>query len=288
VLTTASMATWGISGSTLLDAYSIRATLPATGQYRVRVRSGANEEPVRAPYLLELYTVSPLPEQAAATIQFGDTITERIDRPGDLDVFTFAGVPGRDANIFLGWPGATNGELFGILQLDPVLNNPRAIAYSSSLDQRDVGRFTMEDRTYTWIVDPLGGQTTWSRGEYRFRPMLVDPNPETQSSAYVIGDTLSLEALSPAGDIDEFTFSIGTPTSMKAFFEGAPMRVSASIINSSGTSVWQSLSITSTQPFTLPAGQYRLQVLGHNDVIFMEPFFDHPPSTPYRFALTPQ
>ncbi|HYC49979.1 MAG TPA: hypothetical protein VEB19_02605, partial [Gemmatimonadaceae bacterium] len=281
------VSTWGIAPSTQLTDYSRRATLPATGQYRVRVRSATDEESVRAPYLLELYTVSSLPEQAASVIQFGDTITERIDRPGDLDVFTFAGVAGRDANIFLGWP-ITNGELGGILVLDPVLGGPRAIPFSSSLDQRDVGRFTMEDRTYTWIVDPLGTQTTWSSGEYRFRAILIDTSPETQPSAYVIGDTLSAEALSPAGDIDDFTFTVATETSMKAFFEGEPMRVSSEIINSAGTSVWQSLSIISSQPFTLPAGQYRLRVLGHNDVIYREPFFDHPPAVPYRFALTPQ
>jgi hypothetical protein len=91
---------WGSDGN-LNDRNTGRVTLPASGTYTVRVQ-GRYSTQRAGRYRLEVYAIDRSPQSIDAAVAVNDTISgESIDRPGDIDEFTFHGEAGQEVNVFL-------------------------------------------------------------------------------------------------------------------------------------------------------------------------------------------
>ena len=81
-----------------------RKILPETGTYTIRVWAGANNTSYLGNYAFRLFTLA---GDVNCAIQKGDTISDglpmsgagRIDEPGGLDTYTFAGIAGQRVNF---------------------------------------------------------------------------------------------------------------------------------------------------------------------------------------------
>jgi hypothetical protein len=271
--------------------YSLRATLPHTGTFRLRVQAIEDWFLTTGPYTLEAYTVSGAPEHVPSRIAVGESITaERIDRPGDFDVFTFVGENGRDVNVFLGW-AEPDAELRA-----NVAFNIFTAAGTVALDGQSTGRFPVKDSTYTVTVAahwPAQNHMMDSQGAYAFRVFPIDPRPEGRATAYVLGDTVSGEPLYPAGDVDEYVFELTEQTTLDILWEVAPdgNLVQGLLLAESdpGTAVWAGFA-TETGPqlhrITLPPGRYRFHVMSPNAQRGSDPFWPKIPSLRYRFVMS--
>lgn len=269
----------------------IRRRVPASGSLTVRV-ARAYRQSARGPYTVGAYTVSEAPEHVPATLTVGEPMTEeRIDRPGDMDVFTFRGTPGTQVSVFLGRPG--DGVLYASVRrasFDP--GNLFAFGGPMSMDGHSTGRITLEDEPYMVIVAPmpgLGGSGTPHVGEYALRVFPIDRRPEGRAAAYVLGDTIRGEPLYPAVDIDEYTFTVTETVTVDVFWEGA----AAAFLDRGGedVNVWYSGTWVDGELLrhvTLAPGTYRLRVLRESMDAPGPILFIPDTSTPYRFAITPR
>jgi hypothetical protein len=258
--------------------YSWRATLPRTGPYTLRVSGSWPRSMAKGSYTVELYTVSDAPEHVPSAIEIGERVTgERIDRPGDPDVFTFRGTPGREVNVFFGVP-QDSAKLIAYVQKVGDTGPPvmMAVAGNLDLDSGSTGRIRLEDATYRIRVDPhFSAQATETgiQGSYALRVFPIDRAPEGRSAAYVLGDTVRGEPLYPAGDVDEYTFTVDEETSLRIYWavgqEPGPETSVSGILRREGESLglWGSQSTFNGQPvrrITLAPGSYRLTVLNPN------------------------
>ncbi|HYW08489.1 MAG TPA: hypothetical protein VE913_16135, partial [Longimicrobium sp.] len=272
--------------------YSRRAQLPSTGTYTVRVtgRTGDASNLASGAYSLEAYTVSAAPEHISATLQIGETASgEAMDRPGDLDVFTFTGEAGRVVNFFLGEPSPSgliarvraegSSEFLGMATRSGPL----------SLDGLSTGRVTLEGKRYTLSVEhesvpaaPIGA------GTYALRIFPIDRRPEGRSATYTLGETVATEPLAPAGDIDEYTLTVATSTRLAIVWDAPQGNPSVAVFgilyDANGMERWNSWvthNFELVREITLAAGSYRLRIENPNRGGDM-------PSLPYRFSFTPR
>lgn len=270
-------------------AYSPRAALPSTATYRLRVQAETWSAPTRGAYAIELYSISPEPEHVPARLSIGESVVgERVDRRGDVDVFTFAGEAGREINVFIG------SERTGIpvgMRVPPRSEGPFNFAFSSGavgLEGASTGRMEMTEGTYTLVVD------TYLLGSYSLLVFPIDRRPEGRPTAYVPGDTIAGEPLYPAGDVDEYVFSLDEETEMGVFWENHGQSphpgtgVYARMVDEgSGRHVWGAAS-SGEGAVALPAGRYRLTVLNPSAIAGGNYDIPRVPTLNYRFALTPR
>lgn len=206
-----------VSGTTLEDVQSNRLDLLGTGWYTVVVHGGGGGLEERGPYRFTVLPFDPGPEHVGATLSVGDSVTnEPIDQRGDWDEFTLVAAPGQTVSILF------DGDVYTGLALvvrDPATGD--TLASQPNQFRRIAGPFRM----------PAGGQvkvfvaqhadffrdcynSTCNlfsyAGPYRFSVLAINPAPESAPAMFVIGDTVRGEAITPEGDIDEFT-STGTP-----------------------------------------------------------------------------
>lgn len=275
--------------------YGRRVQLPATGPYTLRVAAPFYTFLGTGPYTVGAYTVSSAPEHVPATLAIGQTVTaERIDRPGDLDVFRFPAQAGREVAVFMG----AEPEVGGLLGSVRGVTEPGLWAFmfggAPSLDGPSTGRMKLEYPEYEVVVDPQmssGFSTHATQGSYGLRVFEVDRRPEGRPAAYVLGDTVKNEPIYPSVDVDEYTFTLAATTTLRIVWQGptSPDNGFGGIGNlvnlDTRESVWSSL--LSTRQITLPAGRYHLGVY----VPAAEaPAYNNPVSArlTYRFAFIPQ
>jgi hypothetical protein len=284
----------GMSGP--MTNYGRRVTLPMTGTYTLRVAAPFYTLLGMGPYTVGAYTVNPAPETVASTLTAGQTVTaERIDRPGDLDVFTFTGTPGSQAAVFLANGGA--GSLVASVR---AATSPSPYIFTwaaAALDRQSTGRITLENTSYEVVVDPqlLGDVNPMQNGAYSLRIYAVDPRPEGRAGAYVMGDTVKTESLSPNVDIDEYTFTVGATQSLRIFWQ-APFSDPGNAVwgylyrDDAEMPVWTSADLGgSVRQITLQPGSYRLRVFNTNLNAPSETAnFNTPATLAYRFAFIPQ
>lgn len=269
--------------------YSRTVRLPSTGTYTVRVtgRTADTRNLASGAYSLEAYTVSPAPEHIPAMIQIGETASgEAIDRPGDLDVFTFMGEAGRVVNFFLGEPSPPGMVAVVRAEDSPA---PSRIANTRSgplsLDGPSTGRITLEGKRYTVSVE---SESASGAGTYALRIFPIDRRPEGRSATYTLGETVASEPISPAGDIDEYTFTLATSTRLAIVWDaprdGPSRSVFGILYDANGTERWNSWVTHNSElvrEITLAAGSYRLRIENPNGGGDL-------PSMPYRFSFTPR
>lgn len=194
------------AADTSLFAHGTRRFKALTdGNLGLRVRGQEFRNAV-GPYELYLYHVDPNPETTLATLTPGDTVaTESIDLPGDLDEFTFTGSAGDQFNLFLSPldPVAAPGLIATVrTPTDSVITLTQSASPPADFWSVSTGRFALPlSGTYRIRVDgPVG--------RYRLFLYPVNPAPETLSSTFVFGDSMSGEAIDVPGDVDEFSVTV--------------------------------------------------------------------------------
>ena len=206
------------SDATLRDHQTGRLDLPVTGWYHVEM-SGYGS--TRGAYRLLVEPLSALPEQVAAALAPGDSVTsESIDTPGDWDEYTVTATPGQELAVITHGRSGTTGPFAAIAVFD--LTTRDTLASNVLQEERVVGPFRVPANGQVAIAvfepasfvrfcyDATCGGVFGFVGPYRFQVIPIKRAPESIPAAFTVGDTIRGEAISPVGDIDEFTSS-GTP-----------------------------------------------------------------------------
>jgi hypothetical protein len=280
------------------DQYSLRAPLPVSGTYTLRVLNAPYRPLASGPYSMEAYTVSAAPEHVPATVAIGQTVSgESIDRPGDLDVFTVNG-PTPEVNFFLGVPSPEVGLIGFITRANqPGYVSPiYTFAGTMALDGASPGRMTLEAGTHTLTIDPNAlGQGASTAGPYAFRFFAIDRLPEGRSSTYTLGDTVSAEPLYPAGDIDTYTFTLAQPRRVHILWDApftGPADAVTALLSGGGLPYGWNNFLTDNgelvRDIDLPAGTYTLTISNQNVRAYVDPTMARLPRLDYRFAFIPQ
>lgn len=287
--------------------YSNSYTLEHTRTYTLRVIGRGQTPASGVAYSLRLYTISPEPEHVPAEVRVGERVEgERVDQAGDRDAFTLMGQAGQEVNLFLGTDDP-EGEMY--ISINPYgssqsWSHPETTTGSSALDGRSTGRFTLEARLYQVYVTqshPPEGILSPNH-PYTFRVFPIDRRPEARAQAYVPGDTVGGEPLYPAGDIDEYTFTLSAPATVDVFWD-APFTTARDEVTARLTSVttgavhWttrHTLDGAPVRTVALPAGSYRISILNESvdaSVSYYQqgpPDKAHTPTLRYRFAIMPR
>ena len=141
--------------------------------------------------------------------------------------------------------------------------------------------------------EPAG---TESRGAYALRVFAIDRRPEGRAAEYALGDTVSNEPLYPAGDVDEYTFTLASETALRIFWKENPHVQPETAVwgilfdEGTGTRLWSNFDSDQGAPIrriTLPAGRYRLSVLNQNVRAGADLHMVRIPTLPYSFAFIP-
>lgn len=199
-------------------------TAPETGVYTVRVRAGRPRSTRTGAYRFEIHPIVTTPESVPQVIELDRWVVgESIDRPGDVDEFHFTGSAGSQLVIFTRRGAGYVGKL--LLQVLPGID-PREWSSPFGLVRIDplfpsTGRFSLPE-TGTYTVQVTGADEGASGfGPYEFIVRTVDAAPETAPSTYTIGDTVSVEAIDPMGDRDEFVFDAVEGEVLEIVFESS-------------------------------------------------------------------
>jgi hypothetical protein len=222
-------AVYSPTAATALDDHqTTRLELPVTGWYNLSV-SGVGGIEAQGPYRFVIETEDSLPEQVSAALVPGDSVmTESIDRPGDWDQYTVSATAGQELGLVFDGRYAYSGDFAYIRAIDP--NAGDTLTGTVGQFKKFTGPFRVPagGRVNVAIFEPGGfyrtcGDATCGgvyglTGPYGLHIVPVNRAPEVASPAYVVGDTISNEAIDYIGDIDEFTVS-GTPDdTLHAFF----------------------------------------------------------------------
>lgn len=247
-----------------------RFTLPATDAYTIRLYGAALGAPdsTTGRYRFEIYPVDRHPETVRATVSIGDTLTgESIDRPGDVDEFTFTGLPGEQLQVFFTRVGSTSAGTLSLEVIAPdgtttlgVATGAQPGVYSPAFHIGATGRFAMAAAgTYTIRVYGSGV----SIGAYTLELYHINPAPEHVGATVPFGVWVTGESLDRPGDVDEYTVD-ATVGQQLVMFLNAASGSSGGFFLFSGIAYWQVASYNHTSPrFTVPqTGTYPIHVLG--------------------------
>jgi hypothetical protein len=182
--------------------------LPTSGTYRVRVAGrGSTDDVDTGPYRFFLYRVQRQPEAAAPSLAFGDSVTtESIDLPGDIDEFTVTVPDSSGVDIGLQFAKApTIGEQ---LTAQLVAPNDSVLADLTTIDSGEKFTGSVHVGPGTHIVRVFAGGYLSSMHDtpYRLWAYNFGFRPEIAADTIVLPDTITGEAISPPGDVDEFHF----------------------------------------------------------------------------------
>jgi len=262
------IATSSESDTALFTHATGRFQVAAAGTYMVRVVGTAPSQIAdTGAYRLFLYPIDRRPEHVSATITPGDTISgEQIDRPGDIDEFTFSGVAGEEFNTFF---QAENGSPETSLQLEvvdgagTVLRTVQSVGTDTSLLRQVTGRFALPGTgTYRLRVSGVTPYYPYDRnyGAYRLFLARINRRPETLPATLAFGDSVSGEAIDVPGDVDEFRVTVpdSSGANLVLEVESPPdAGLTAQLIDSATGHV---IATTSTSQVGTPAATGRMQV----------------------------
>ena len=248
--------------------------VPANAQYQLTVSSRFPQPSgYLGPYRVEVRAIDHAPEHAGVSLVPGDTLAgESIDYVGDVDDFTLAGAPGTEYNVFLdasGAPHSVQAEVVGHSEYTVI-----AMPGGAPLLQNATGR----------IIMPSSGSVTLrvrdvshGRGPYRLFVAHVDHAPEGTAAVIAAGPVATTSAIELPGDIDEYSFTLATATTLNLLLSRGADAVGSSLLaeirsGTSTTPVSSDASVaatavtpsTSTRHLTLAAGSYRLRLAGQS------------------------
>jgi hypothetical protein len=194
-----------------LDDYGTgRIRLEQAGVYTIRV-VGQNEfgQPVDrvGRYRLELYPVDERPENGARLQLNGGLVAGTLERPGDLDEYTFTGAAGQYVVMQIMSPDTTFGamqvELMGPTGAQVKSVNTR-FPRSPLLPGHYSHRVQLE-AAGTYTVRVSGFQSRYSRGNYSVEAYTVSDAPEHVPATIRVGETITGEIIDRPGDLDIFS-----------------------------------------------------------------------------------
>ena len=222
----------------LTDHQTFRYDLPATGWYAVTL-TGGRPLPVPVaplgPYRFAVVLTDSMPETHAPTLAIGDSVAnEAINYPGDWDRFTLTATPGQLAYFQFGTsPSVPCCDYYPIyVALDPATGDTLAhdvgqfYRVTSTFVVPASGSVAIEVFEYPHVLTSFGDRECYDAtcggvyqftGPYLLHPLAMDSTPETASSTYTLGDTVTTEAISPAGDVDQFTLTATPGDTLRAW-----------------------------------------------------------------------
>ena len=187
-----------------------RFTASTSGTYHVRVTGAGSTTPLHTgAYRLFLYQVDRHPESVPQALTLGDSASgEAIDLPGDIDEFTVA-VPdssGVEVELQIDTPPGFGEGVRAVVfpQSGDSLGYVTVIAAGT---QRGMEGLHLGPGTYTIRIQGVHYdnrsviRTRYELWAYRFQF-----EPEVAADTFVVGDTVSGEALNVPGDVDRFYF----------------------------------------------------------------------------------
>jgi hypothetical protein len=149
----------------------------------------------RGPYRLVTTPIDPLPEGRPQQIAIGDVVNEAVDPVGDTDEYLFAYSAGDLIEV-----DGSGGNF--------LVENPSGEFMPGFADHfgPSTGRFTLPSSgTYRLLVGGAsGGQPLGVPGPYTFEIGRVSSAAEIVTSPLHIGDSTTVEPISPVGDVDDF------------------------------------------------------------------------------------
>lgn len=177
-----------------------------TGPMRFTMRGGlgGRTDSVTADYRLELRRVLRTPESRAAALVPGDTVrTEAIERPGDIDEFTVAPMPGRIMTARV----IAEPSMEGAIRVEGIVDffGQSFILTLFPGQSTETWRIVGTDGVPNGIrVFGLGG----ARGAYRVEIDSVSTSPELVSPVLPLGAWVGGETIVPVVDVDSFRFPV--------------------------------------------------------------------------------
>lgn len=231
----------------------------------------------RGGYRAFLYPINRAPESAPATLIVGDSVSEAIEYPGDIDDFTLLPAPGDAMALRLTRAGNAPGALRGALAGGPPIQ---------AVDCPDSGTVGGTTCWFPRLANPVmpvlatvnstPGSQPGFRGPYVLRSWAMSDAPELGPAGVTIG-TAQNEAIDPVGDHDVFDLDYRMGEWLSATVDQFEMRVYDSAW---GYMALRSLEGRSTGRFQLPvSGRYKLRVTH-------EPLDQVTASGPYQIAVT--
>jgi hypothetical protein len=198
-----------VGDSALSERFTGNFTPSSTGSVKIRVLGPQDRLGLqRGPYRLFVYPINRGPEQASASMTAGDSITETIEYPGDIDKFTLSAPSTGMVNLILhrsvepvdwlelGWTQAGHNESLNCFG-------------EHSFDQGcPSGRISVTAPITLTIASQLGAVTPF-RGQYSLVALAIDSTPEGPD--HLVLDQIASEELNPRGDLDihQFDYSAG-------------------------------------------------------------------------------
>lgn len=275
--------------SALAGQFSGNFTAPASGVLTVRVVGQSDGQGLdRGPYRLFAYPVDRAPELAPAGLTAGDSVTETIEYPGDIDEFTLAPPSTGVVNLILRRSNARDEwlDLIWLQGSERVTLNcyPRQPGTESGCGS---GRLSVSGPLPLTVASQLGA-TTGFRGAYRLVTLPIDTMPDGRPQQVAIGDVIA-EALDPVGDMDvyDLTYSAGDLIELEGTGGVGTSSADSFIllfVNPDGDWMpgYTGNVSGATGRFTLPSsGNYRIQILGASSGQIVTE------SGPYTLAIKP-
>lgn len=266
--------------------------------YRLVVRPGTvGATPGhRGAYRVWTYLIDPAPEHTAATLQKNVALySERIDYPNDVDEFTFQDTAGAEFLAFMDSPRRV--AMFVLSPTDSFIAG-RGITpdADTALLHHGTVLFQLKSAAPHKVRVRGGEPGQWllaDTGAYRLLLFPVDRRPENVPAAFQIGDTVSGEAIFPAGEIDEFT-TTATPgqqlaTRFRLLANPVPQfdYVSLEVLDATtGASLSIQNSSQTAGPF-VPGSSFTVPASGALRIRLGRVIGSQTPRAPYEFFLAP-
>lgn len=206
-----------LAGDTALyDDGSGLIAVDANGDFQIRVQSILGGYVGR--YLLHPRILNDAPESGTAELTLDQTLEERIDPPGDTDVFTLQASDGSEVNAFFEvWDAKADTSL--VLTFGTGTNQAMRLSAGAADGTPRLavsGRFLLQG-SGEFSVQVSGADSKKAVGNYRLLFAKIDRAPEGASEVVTLRDTVS-GAIEPIGDIDEFSLGADTLGAYRTFF----------------------------------------------------------------------
>lgn len=250
---------------TQIDPFTGPFRLPAAGSYSLTVRGSSTGVRLaeNGPYWFTVVPAGTATETVSGSLTDGVPITgEQLDFAGDIDEFVFHGTPGAEAEVVLTPQVQLQIEAVSSTS-DEVLAHGGWVASGRVMIPAD-GTLRFRIYPYSSIL-----------GSYTIVAHQIDRAPEVASSALVLGDTVTTEAIDPVGDVDEFTVAgaagqmVTLTISFPAAFDlarGVAELVDPSTQQVLGSVIGHDGMPEQSAPITLPATEtYTVRVRGELD-----------------------
>ncbi len=205
----ASVMSFGADTSLFMNAVG-RFTLTSPGPHKVVVL-GALGGPGgdRGPYRFLVYPINRQPEAASGTLNPGDSLTETIELPGDIDEFAMSLADTTLVEFILERdPAVAQGVVNLGVNLAGAPEPPAGCG--GGLDV--VPGLTAQGRLLTLVPGVhrvsvcAESRGAAYRGNYVVKTYVISGSPESRGDTIAIGDTISTEGLDVPGDFDTFVF----------------------------------------------------------------------------------